>query len=123
MIKSIGNSEAISSSFDNLLSNMNNRETSYGVSEPDNKVEKNKNDEFVKTFDSNKIESEITKLLEEESLEAKFSTDKETEKLILKIINKDTDEVVRQYPPEVSLKIARMVNNMIETNSITDARI
>lgn len=123
MIKSIGNSEAISSSFDNLLSNMNNKDTSYGVSEPDNKVEKNKNDEFVKTFDSNRIESEITKLLEEESLEAKFSTDEETEKLILKIINRDTDEVVRQYPPEVSLKIARMVNNMIETNSIKDARI
>lgn len=102
---------------------MNNKDTNYGVSEPDNKVEKNKNDEFVKTFDSDKIETEITKLLEEDTLEAQFSTDKETEKLILKIINKETDEVVRQYPPEVSLKIARMVSNMIENNTVTDARV
>ena len=61
--------------------------------------------------------------MEDDSLIAKFSTDKETEKLILKIINQDTEEVVRQYPPEVSLKIARIVNNMIETNNIADVRI
>lgn len=123
MIKSIGNSESISSNFDNLLSNMNNKDSTYGVTEPDNKVEKQKNDEFIRTFDANKIETEITKLLEEDSLEAQFSTDKETERLILKIINKETEEVVRQYPSEVSLKIARMVSNMIDNNSVTDVRV
>ncbi|MFN3196235.1 MAG: flagellar protein FlaG [Chlorobiota bacterium] len=123
MIKAIGNSESISSSFDNLLSNMNNRETNFGVSEPESKVEKKKNDEFIQTIDSNKLESEISKLLEEETLKAKFSIDEDTNKMILTIVDRKTEEVVKQYPPEVSLKIARMVNEMIENNSVKDARV
>lgn len=123
MIKSIGNSESISSNFDNLMSNLANKNAPTEVSQTTEKVEKQANDEFQKTFDPNKIENEISKLLEDDSLIAQFSTDKETDKLILKIVNPDTKEVVRQYPPEVSLKIARMVNSMIESNNIADVRI
>ncbi|MER3329783.1 MAG: flagellar protein FlaG [Candidatus Kapaibacterium sp.] len=123
MIKSIGNSESVSSSFDNLLSNLANKNTPTEVSQTTTRVGKQNNDEFQKTIDTQKIESEISKLLEDDSLISQFTTDKETEKLILKILNKDTKEVVRQYPPEVSLKIARMVSNMIESNSIADVRI
>jgi flagellar protein FlaG len=123
MIKSIGNSESISSNFDNLMSNLANKNAPTEVNQTTDRVSKQANDEFQSTFDPKKIESEITKLLEDDSLIAQFSTDKETEKLILKILNPDTKEVVRQYPPEVSLKIARMVNSMIESNNIADVRI
>jgi flagellar protein FlaG len=123
MIKSIGNSESISSNFDNLMSNLANKNAPTEVNQASEKVEKQTNDEFQSTFDPKKIESEISKLLEDDSLIAQFSTDKETEKLILKILDPDTKEVVRQYPPEVSLKIARMVNSMIESNNIADVRI
>ncbi len=105
------------------MSNLANKNTPTEVSQPTDKVEKQNNDEFQKTFDPKKIETEISKLLEDDSLIAQFSTDKETDKLILKIVNPDTKEVVRQYPPEVSLKIARMVNSMIESNNIADVRI
>ena len=123
MIKSIGNSESISSNFDNLMSNLANKNTQTEVNQTSEKVEKQNNDEFHKTFEPKKIESEISKLLEDDSLIAQFSTDEETEKLILKILNQDTKEVVRQYPPEASLKIARIVSNMIESNNIADVRI
>lgn len=123
MIKSIGNSESISSNFDNLMSNLANKNAPTEVNQTTDRVSKQANDEFQSTFDPKKIESEISKLLEDDSLIAQFSTDKETEKLILKILNPDTKEVVRQYPPEVSLKIARMVNSMIESNNIADVRI
>lgn len=123
MIKSIGNSESISSNFDNLMSNLASKNAPTEVNQTTERVEKQTNDEFQSTFDPKKIENEISKLLEDDSLIAQFSTDKEKEKLILKIVNPDTKEVVRQYPPEVSLKIARMVNNMIESNNIADVRI
>jgi flagellar protein FlaG len=123
MIKSIGNSESISSNFDNLMSNLANRSSQTEVKQTSEKVDKQNNDEFQKTFEPKKIETEISKLLEDDSLIAQFSTDEETEKLILKILNQDTKEVVRQYPPEASLKIARMVSNMIESNNIADVRI
>ncbi len=123
MIKSIGNSESISSNFDHLMSNLANKNVPTEVNQTSRKVDKQSNDEFQSTFNPKKIESEISKLLEDDSLIAQFSTDEETDKLILKIINPDTKEVVRQYPPEVSLKIARMVNDMIESNNIADVRI
>lgn len=123
MIKSIGNSESISSNFDNLMSNLANRNAAPEVNHTSEKAEKRNNDEFHNTFEPEKIENEISKLLEDDSLIAQFSTDEETDKLILKILNPDTKEVVRQYPPEVSLKIARMVNSMIENNNIADVRI
>lgn len=122
MIKSILNSESVSSNFDNLLSNLEKRNTTE-VEVKTAKTEKQPNDEYEKTFESGKIEDEITKQLEDDTLIAKFSTDKETEKLILKIINPETEEVVRQYPSEVSLKIARIVNNMLKSNSIANVRI
>lgn len=123
MIKSIGNSESISSNFDNLMSNLANKNAPTEINQTSEKVSKQNNDKFQKTFEPSKIESEISKLLEDDSLIAQFSTDKETEKLILKILNQETKEVVRQYPPEASLKIARIVSNMIESNNIADVRI
>lgn len=123
MIKSIGNSESISSNFDNLMSNLANKNAPTEINQTSEKVSKQNNDEFQKTFEPSKIESEISKLLEDDSVIAQFSTDKETEKLILKILNQETKEVVRQYPPEASLKIARIVSNMIESNNIADVRI
>lgn len=122
MIKSIGNSESTSTNFDRLLSNLT-TDSPQAAETPSKKVNKQANDEFQRTFEPKKIEAEITKQLEDVSLEAKFSTDKDTDKLILKIINRDTDEVVRQYPAEVSLKIARIVNSMIENNSIANVRV
>jgi len=105
------------------MSNLANRSSQTEVKQTSEKVDKQNNDEFQKTFEPKKIETEISKLLEDDSLIAQFSTDEETEKLILKILNQDTKEVVRQYPPEASLKIARMVSNMIESNNIADVRI
>jgi len=105
------------------MSNLANKNAPTEVNQTMERVEKHNNDEFQSTFDPKKIENEISKLLEDDSLIAQFSTDKETEKLILKILNPDTKEVVRQYPPEVSLKIARMVNKMIESNNIADVRV
>lgn len=122
MIESIGNSESVSSNFDNLLSNLEKGNTPE-VEAKAAKTNKQTSDEFQRTFEPSKIEDEIAKQLEDETLIAKFSTDKETDKLILKIINAETEEVVRQYPPEVSLKIARIVNNMIKSNSVADVRI
>lgn len=105
------------------MSNLANKNTPTEVNRTTEKLEKQNNDEFQKTFEPGKIEKEISKLLEDDTLIAQFSTDKDTEKLILKILNQDTKEVVRQYPQEIALKIARMVNNMIESNSIADVRI
>ena len=75
MIKSIGNSESISSNFDNLMSNLANKNAPTEINQTSEKVSKQNNDEFQKTFEPSKIESEISKLLEDDSLIAQFSTE------------------------------------------------
>ncbi|TNE35433.1 hypothetical protein EP342_01615 [bacterium] len=122
MIKSIGNSESINLNFDSILSKLSDRNIPIENNKND-RLDKQANDEFKKTFDPSVLENEISKLLDDSTLVAQFSTDKDTDKLILKIINQDTDEVVRQYPPEASLKIARIVDKLIKDNSLADARI
>jgi uncharacterized FlaG/YvyC family protein len=43
--------------------------------------------------------------------------------MILKIIDQSTKEVVKQLPPEISLKIARIVSNSMESGQLANATI
>jgi len=61
--------------------------------------------------------------MKEENLKIEFSKDEETKRMILKLIDKETQEVVHQYPPEITLKIARIVANTLEQGSLTNTII
>jgi uncharacterized FlaG/YvyC family protein len=76
-----------------------------------------------KTNDFSGINKKISDSLNNDDLDVQFSLDHDTKKMILRIVNNKTDEVVHQYPPEVSLKIARMVANTLETGQVTNAKI
>lgn len=54
-----------------------------------------------------------------------FSVDDATKKMIVRVVNNDTKEVIRQYPAEELLRISRMVAHaqQQEQGNITDARI
>lgn len=45
--------------------------------------------------------------------EAQFNFDKDIDKVIVKIKDKDTGEIIRQIPPEVAVKIAKKVDELI----------
>lgn len=123
MIKSIENASSSEMNLDSFLFKLKEQDVSTNQAKKGNKTHKQSTDEFKKGFDIRDMESKVSELLEDNSLIAKFSTDKETEKLILKLIDKETGEVVRQYPPEITLKIARMVNNIIENDNLENVRI
>lgn len=60
--------------------------------------------------------------LQDSNLAVEFSMDKSTKKMIMKLINSKTEEIVYQYPPEIALKIARIVANTLETGNVTNAK-
>lgn len=70
-----------------------------------------------------KLAEKLKPLLEEQNLSIEFAQDFDTKKMIMKIINNETDEVIKQLPPEVSLKIARIVSSQLENGSVTNAKI
>jgi flagellar protein FlaG len=44
--------------------------------------------------------------------EARFEVNREADMIVVKIINKETEEVVRQIPSEVSVKLAKALNDL-----------
>lgn len=59
----------------------------------------------------------------EDNTSVQFSIDEQTKKVILTIVDNETKEVVRQLPPEESLKIAQYITSKLEHGRVTDAKI
>ena len=58
-----------------------------------------------------------------DSVTFKFSIDEETKDLVLKVLDSDTNEVVRQIPSELAMKIARFVVKQLDSGQVTDAKV
>lgn len=69
-----------------------------------------KSDNSLTQLNFAEIEQKLKEIMQEENVNLQFSMDKPTQKMVLKVIDSETNEVLRQYPPEVALKIARMVS-------------
>lgn len=70
--------------------------------------------------------SEISDRLQQmvnDDLTVQFSIDDITKRIVLKIINAKTQELVRQIPEEESLRIAQFITNRFEQGSVTDAKV
>lgn len=93
-----------------------------------NTSEKEPNSLSELRFDSNKINyneisDKLSEILGDENIDIKFSKDNDTEKMIMKIYNKDTEEIIKQFPPEITLKIAKIVSSLLEKGSFADLRV
>lgn len=60
-----------------------------------------------------RIVREVNENLQAMHTELNFSVDKETEKIVLKIVNSKTQEVIRQIPPEEALRIASRLSKLL----------
>ena len=79
--------------------------------------------EHNKSADFSELSDQLHSMLDNQDLQVQFSLDKESKKMIMKVIDSKTKEVVQQFPPEVSLKIARIVSNSLETGHVTNAKV
>jgi uncharacterized FlaG/YvyC family protein len=75
----------------------------------------------LKNADYSSLAKKLESIIGEKNLNFEFSLDKDTHKMIIKVINGDTKEVVQQYPPEVALKIARIVSGNMQSGQVTNA--
>lgn len=67
-------------------------------------------------------DGEELQLIDKENETVEFSVDKPTKKMIMKVIDKETNEIVRQYPPEISLKIARIIADTMGNGQFANAQ-
>ncbi len=87
------------------------------------KNEQNKiHSEKQKIADFTDLSQKVSELVNENDVVFKFSIDKTTKKMILKLIDSETKEVLQQFPPDIALKIARIVANQLEKGNVTNAK-
>lgn len=116
----------------------NNSENNKLSKEPDNNKKLTKSAEYsvssnaqnVNKENSNKnrvsfeeFQKKLQDVLKENNLSLEFSKDQELNKMIIKIVNSETKEIIRQIPPDVALKIARIVSAELGTGQIADVKI
>ena len=93
--------------FNNFVKNISQQD----IKEPNKKV------------DYDKIARRLQEIIADESLMVQFTRDDVTKKMIFKLINTKTKEVVQQIPPEVALKIARYVASTLEDKNVANAKV
>lgn len=76
-----------------------------------------------KPVDLDKIAKRLQEIIADENLMIEFTRDDETKKLIFKLINSETKEIIRQIPPDVALKIARYVASTLEDKNVANAKV
>lgn len=86
----------------------------------DKKDEKKVREDSKKQISFNDLADKLVRMIGNENIAIEFAMDKDSEKMVLKILDSKTNEVLQQFPPEISLKIARMVT---ENGQITNAKI
>lgn len=86
-----------------------------------NKVESREKKFNQTTIDE--LNKELNSFLEGNKLNAEFKFDKEFNQLVMKLIDNETKEVVRQVPAEFMLKIARLIASQIDGGALADAKV
>jgi len=71
----------------------------------------------------NDLANSIQSLLGEQNIALEFKMDDETKKMILRIIDSNTKEVIQQVPPEIALKVAKFVADQLGNGQVADAKI
>ncbi len=73
-------------------------------------------------LDFSKIAEELQQVLAKDRM-VQFMIDKATKKIVLRIIDTETQDVIAQLPPEQSLKIAQYILGKVREGLVADARI
>ena len=93
----------------------------YSVSSNTQNVNKDNTNKNRVSFEE--FQKKLQDVLKENNLSLEFSKDQELNKIIIKIVNSETKEIIRQIPPDVALKIARIVSAELGTGQIADVKI
>ncbi len=92
-----------------------------------NKAEQNKakdvkdNSETPKTANFDALSEKLKEILSDETVDIKFDKDESTKQMIMRLVDKETKETIKQFPPEITIKIAKMVSDFFEHGAIADA--
>lgn len=90
---------------------------------PRSKVINQESSSSEKKLNYNDLANSIQSLLGEQNIALEFKMDDSTKKMILRIVDSNTKEVIQQVPPEIALKVAKFVADQMGNGQVADATI
>lgn len=66
--------------------------------------------------DLEKVTAALNKFIQSKQRSLQFTQDVDSGRIVVKVINKETNEVVRQFPPEELLSISSTIRKSLEEN-------
>lgn len=69
------------------------------------------------------LAEKIKSFLELDDVDIQFSKDEDTNKMVLKLIDSSTQEVLRQIPEETVLQLAKFIAKKLDQGQLTDAKV
>jgi flagellar protein FlaG len=89
----------------------------------DKEIERQTNLAEKQKVNYSELENEVRQMLSTNNLSIEFSIDDSSKQMIMRVIDSETSEVIKQFPSEVSLKIARILTNTLDTGTITNVKV
>lgn len=105
----------------NLIQNDSSSSQQLEENREKNETRDNKVNDFSALEET--LRKELQELDSAKNVALKFSLDKDTKQLILSLIDAKSNEVIRQIPSELALKIVKFFNSKLEAGQVTDAKV
>jgi uncharacterized FlaG/YvyC family protein len=83
-----------------------------------------KEEDKNKNADYSKLAEIVKNSLGSENVTIEFTRDKEADMMVMQVIDSKTKEIIKQFPPDITLKIAKIVAKLLETTGqVTNAQV
>ncbi len=128
-LKSENKKERFNLFAEQFKSELNSERSGYGAVNSNSKDKESRENEIGKEEqkppkpDINVLGEKLQKLLSDTNVALEFKIDEETNKMILRLIDNETKEVLQQFPPELALKIARIISSIEGKGQIANAKV
>ncbi len=87
------------------------------------KVDNEKNGEESPVINYGEITDKINNLIQDQNRSIEFSLDNDSKQMVMKVMDKKTNKVVQQIPPETTLKLAKMVASILDKGLVANATV
>jgi len=102
---------------------LKNQDNDAALHQANSSAKNRKKEEKNAAVEFDVLAEKIKSFLELDDVTVEFSKDDETNKMVLKLVDSATREVLRQIPEESVLQIARFIAKKLDQGQLTDEKI
>ncbi len=101
-----------------------NKETAVTPKETTVQQAEQPKEDATKSVDYSKLAEIVKTTLGNDNVDIQYKMDKDVDMMVMQVVDSSSKEVLKQFPPEITLKIAKIVAKLMETTGqVTNAQV